>query len=226
MTPKHPPKLARWILEHLTTAEQKDALSGDLLEEFRCGRSRGWYWRQVATAVIVSMARTLRINWFALAFSAIWALPLPALEIYVLREIQLGRLFPQIWGYPWPYSTICAVALTMGWKLLYLWLGITFCRMLFSIATRPTSLRRLAKGLCASVAVYVATGLGMWACFLTFPHTYALDLRRVNALSFVLNPASMLVTDTPFMVAMLSGILLATSTKQRKARVPDPLSPA
>jgi len=32
MTPKHPPRLARWILEHLTTDEQKDTLSGDLLE--------------------------------------------------------------------------------------------------------------------------------------------------------------------------------------------------
>jgi len=103
MTSKNPPRLARWILEHLTTDEQKDALSGDLLEEFRSGRSSGWYWRQVATAVIVSMTRMLRINWFALAFSALWVLPLPALEIYVLRAMRLTHFFPQRWSYPWPY---------------------------------------------------------------------------------------------------------------------------
>jgi len=213
MTPQHPPRIARWVLEHLTTAEQRDALSGDLLEEFRGGRSRGWYRRQVATAVIVSTVRTLRINWFALAFSALWVLPLPALEIYVLRRMQLG-FYAQIWRYPWPYSTVCDIALTIGWKLLYLWLGITFCQMLFAIATRPTSVRQLAKGLCASLAVYVASYLGMWACFLAFPHAYALDIRRVNPISLVLNPASMLVTDFPFIVAMLAGILLAKPSRQ------------
>jgi hypothetical protein len=216
MTPKHPPRLARWILEHLTTDEQ-DALSGDLLEEFRCGRSRGWYWRQVATAVIVCMARTLHSNWFALAFSVLWVLPLPALEIYVVREMQLGRVFPQRWSYPWPYSTICDVALAIGWKLLYLWLGIAFWQIILAIATGRTSVRLLVKGLCASVAVYGAAYLGIMAWFLAFPHMYAVDWRRVNPLSFVFNPASMLVTDVPFIVAMLAGILLATNSRQRKA---------
>jgi hypothetical protein len=46
---------------------------------------------------------------------------------------------------------------------------------------------------------------------------YAVDWRRVNPLSFVFNPASMLVTDVPFIVAMLAGILLATNSRQRKA---------
>jgi hypothetical protein len=216
MTPKHPPRLARWILEHLTTDAQKDELSGDLMEEFRCGRSRGWYRRQVATAVIVSMARTLRINWFALAFSAVWVLPLPALEIYVLREMQLGRFFSQRWSYPWPYSTICDIAVTFGWKLVYLWMGTTFYQILSAISTRQTSVRQLVKGLCASVAVYVATYLGMLACFLAFPHTYAVDIRRVDPMSLVLNPTLMVANDIPFIVAMLSGILLAMPTRQRR----------
>ncbi|HEY2361557.1 MAG TPA: hypothetical protein VGK36_10600 [Candidatus Angelobacter sp.] len=216
MTPKHPPRLARWVLEHLITDEQKVALSGDLLEEFRSGRSIGWYWRQVAMAVIVSMARTLRLNWFALAFSALWVLPLPALEIYVLREMQLVRFFPQRWSYPWPYSTICDFGLTIGWKLLYLWLGITFCQIFFAIATRRTSVRQLVKGLCVSMAVYVTTYLAMLAYFLAFPHMYAVDLHRVNPISLVLKPGLMLINDIPFIVAMLSGILLATLTRQRR----------
>jgi hypothetical protein len=162
------------------------------------------------------MARTLRINWFAIAFSALWVLPLPALEIYVLRAMQSGRFFPQRWSYPWPYSTICDIALAIGWKLLYLWLGITFCQMLFAIATRRTSVRQLVKGLCVSVAVYATTYLGMLACFLVFPHVYAVDLRRVNPITLVLKPALMLVTDIPFIVAMLSGILLATLIRERR----------
>jgi len=218
MTSKNPPRLARWILEHLTTDEQKDALSGDLLEEFRSGRSSGWYWRQVATAVIVSMTRMLRINWFALAFSALWVLPLPALEIYVLRAMRLTHFFPQRWSYPWPYSTICDFAISVGWKLLYMWLGVTFCQILFANTTRRTSVGQLLKGLCASVGVYVAMYFGMLTCFLAFPHPYALDITRVNPISLVLNPALMLVTDIPFIVAMLSGVLLVTPTRQHRAK--------
>jgi hypothetical protein len=218
MIAKHPPRLARWILEHLTTNEQQDALSGDLLEEFSGGRSRGWYWRQVATAVIVSFARTLRVKWFAIAFSALWMLPLPALEIYVHREKLRGTFYSQIWSYQWPYSMISDIALAIGWKLLYLWLGITFCQMLLAIATRPTSVTQLVKGLCASAAVYVAMFLGMMAYILAFPHPYAVDIRRVNPISLILEPALMVASDIPFIVAMLSGVLLATSTQQRRAK--------
>ena len=97
---------------------------------------------------------------------------------------------------------------------MYLWLGITLCQILFAIAMRRTSLRQLVKGLCASVAVYVAMYFGMLACFLAFPHAYAVDTTRINPISLVLNPALMLVTDIPIIVAMLSGVLLATPAQQ------------
>ncbi len=42
-----PPPLATWMLEHLTFGCRKEELAGDLCEEFRSGRSEGWYWRQV-----------------------------------------------------------------------------------------------------------------------------------------------------------------------------------
>ena len=101
---------------------------------------------------------------------------------------------------------------------MYLWLGITFCQILFAIATRRTSMRQLVKGLGISVAVYVAAYFGMLACFLAFPYAYAVDITRVNPISLVLNPALMLVTDIPFIVAMLSGVLLATPTRQHRAK--------
>ncbi len=141
MKPKHPPKVARWILEHVTTDKQKDPLSGDLLEELGSGRSRGWYWRQVAATAAVSLTRTLQSNWFTLAFSAFWVLPLPILQVHVLRETRLGRF----WGYPWPYSFICAIALSVGWKFLYLWLGIASSQISFAVAVGPRSVRRLVR---------------------------------------------------------------------------------
>jgi preprotein translocase subunit SecY len=52
MTPIEPPSVATWLLKHL--GRRNDALAGDLLEEYRRGRSAAWYWRQVLTAIVVS----------------------------------------------------------------------------------------------------------------------------------------------------------------------------
>jgi len=46
---RRPPRLASLLLERL--APGHEALQGDLEEEFSCGRSRAWYWRQVMAAI-------------------------------------------------------------------------------------------------------------------------------------------------------------------------------
>lgn len=53
-----PPLLARMLLDWL--APGNDALRGDLDEEFAAGRSRRWYWRQVASAL--ANEGTLRVR--------------------------------------------------------------------------------------------------------------------------------------------------------------------
>ena len=47
MTVKQPPAFATWLLKR--AARGNEALVGDLLEEYRQGRSAVWYWRQVLT---------------------------------------------------------------------------------------------------------------------------------------------------------------------------------
>ena len=51
MTEKQPPALATWLLTR--SARGNEALVGDLLEEYRQGRSALWYWRQVLTTVAI-----------------------------------------------------------------------------------------------------------------------------------------------------------------------------
>ncbi len=43
MRPTEPPPIATWLLEHVGLRNQ--SLAGDLLEEYRTGRSGAWYWR-------------------------------------------------------------------------------------------------------------------------------------------------------------------------------------
>jgi hypothetical protein len=44
------PRLATWLLRHARPVGDSDALTGDLIERFREGQTRGWFWRQVLIA--------------------------------------------------------------------------------------------------------------------------------------------------------------------------------
>jgi hypothetical protein len=46
------------LLNHLT--HDKEYLAGDLIEQFRAGRTRLWYWRQVLLAIAVHAAADIR----------------------------------------------------------------------------------------------------------------------------------------------------------------------
>jgi hypothetical protein len=60
MNNREPPKMAVWLLRRWASPYQRDSLLGDLLEMYRAGRSRLWYWRQVIAALILARARALR----------------------------------------------------------------------------------------------------------------------------------------------------------------------
>jgi hypothetical protein len=60
MISREPPKLAVWLLLHWASPYRRDSLAGDLLEMYRAGRSRAWYWRQVIAALLHARARSLR----------------------------------------------------------------------------------------------------------------------------------------------------------------------
>lgn len=159
-----PPAVATWILEHLSPAGRNDALAGDLLEEFRQGRSSLWYWRQVLAAIAVGCAEEVREHWLMLVFSLLWTVPVPALDIFVLRRIEMTRFFAQRWDLAWPYSTMADFGLTVGWNILYVWTGVLFAFAGPSILARRLNLRRLGRSLWISAAVYVAT----FVCVITY----------------------------------------------------------
>jgi hypothetical protein len=55
---RRPPALANWLLDRLGYGRQNAPLAGDLLEEFRSGRSAFWYWRQTLVVVAKGFANT------------------------------------------------------------------------------------------------------------------------------------------------------------------------
>jgi hypothetical protein len=62
MTTRAPPRLATWLLEHLGPRYRNESLVGDLFEEYQRDRTRAWYWRQTAVAIVLGRVRRLHIS--------------------------------------------------------------------------------------------------------------------------------------------------------------------
>ena len=62
MTLRIPPRLAMWLLKHLGPSYRGESLAGDLFEEYQRDRTRAWYWRQTAAAILIGGTRVLRVK--------------------------------------------------------------------------------------------------------------------------------------------------------------------
>ena len=60
MTKSQPPRLATWLLRRFVSGARNEPLLGDLVEEYRAGRSRIWLWGQVLVTIVWSFTRELR----------------------------------------------------------------------------------------------------------------------------------------------------------------------
>lgn len=65
-----PPRLATWLLLTFGSGPDVDVIAGDLAEQY-AERSRAWYWREVAYALIIGAVQHLRQHW-VLALRALW----------------------------------------------------------------------------------------------------------------------------------------------------------
>ena len=76
MTDQQPPRVATWLAQRLVSGPRRESLLGDLIEQYRRGRSGRWYWRQVLIAIVVGTAHDLADHkWLALrALTIGWAL--------------------------------------------------------------------------------------------------------------------------------------------------------
>ena len=110
MSPRKPPRLATWLLNRFGVAHQNPPLVGDLLEEFRAGRSAAWYWRQTLIVILTGFARNARrfrgllvarlIGWAAACVFALglWLYLPPHLDGLVALSSGVALLLPWLWA--------------------------------------------------------------------------------------------------------------------------------
>jgi hypothetical protein len=123
-----PPRLAIWILAHVCPGDN-DALTGDLIERFREGQTRGWVWRQVFITLTLGVLSEIRRHWPHFCY-AIAGTVMPA---FVWKAGGQLPHFIRWWKLPWPLSMFvlelspfasCALA-----ALLVLAVALTISRM-------------------------------------------------------------------------------------------------
>ena len=123
MNNRKPPALATWMLDHLRSRGSNEALSGDLLEAFRTGRSTGWYWYQVIAAIAIAWGRNVWHHRVTLFFAAVWSVFSPAWLLLPVR-FSLDSLVGDTSHIPWPWSFICAIVFGAVIAMLFNWLGV------------------------------------------------------------------------------------------------------
>lgn len=147
MKSSKPPALATWLVEHVIPGDHNEALAGDLMEQFRQGRSVAWYWRQVVGAILVGWSMGFRILYTAAGVTAVWTLALSQFygRFWVFAQVQA----PVIWAmrHGWTLTR----AFLIGSFVLYNALPLALTVGMYLGLMRMFTPRRLLRGLSAGL---------------------------------------------------------------------------
>jgi hypothetical protein len=125
MKSPEPPRFARLLLERL--GPQNEPLCGDLLEEYRAGRSRWWYWRQALAAVTSGAAGELWRD-KSLAFRAIaMAIGIQALIAMLLEPAWEHWLTGWVRALARAVQGADATTSSLMWAHMLAWLPACVC---------------------------------------------------------------------------------------------------
>ena len=156
--------LAIWCLEHLTFGGDQEALCGDLLEELQGGRSTGWLWREVLTAIGIrawqKIYQAAKPYALPLVFSAGWSALYPAWRLLAASPYAAIAPDPSV---AWPYSSFPALAQGIAPAVTFVWLGFLVFLLLHRETISQLSSFRLFQGLSASLNVLFVATLGLLA---------------------------------------------------------------
>jgi hypothetical protein len=184
-----PPAIATWLLEHLTLGERNDALAGDLLEDFRSGRTAGWYWSQVLVAIALGWFRHALAHPSVLAFATLWSVAAPSWFVYT-DKIQndattLHGLLSRL-DFPWSMLGYFGWSLTVS--LTFIWTGIALYLFLRFCTSNDLGNLQFGRSLLLSSLVYATLFAGMWGLSVFLPPGHAIDRRTLTPLNAITDP--------------------------------------
>jgi hypothetical protein len=171
------------MLDHAIPGGRDEGLAGDLLEEFRAGRSDGWYWRQTLSACAQGWLGNLNGNRNLLLFAVLWSTLAPAWTMLIDRFENNARLFGQIWRMDFPFSSVAEFGVWMGCNLLFLWTGMLLYLLPHAVHRKALSHRRIRRAILVPLLMFNVTYVGMFVLMNLFAYPGpVVDRRTVTAL--------------------------------------------
>jgi len=210
-----PPPLAKWILEHAIPGDHNEALAGDLLEEFRSGRSAHWYWRQARAALAIALSQAIRIRAAVLLFTLLWCIQVPSWLLAVAGVEAHFNLHQRFWQMDWPWSFVCEWGLLLFANLAFIWTGIALYLISNMGSTGNLSLRSLGRGMLASLPALTTLSAALvvlpgWFIQMQTAHQGSPAALPILKGHIALHAAAILVR-APFFLAILSTLWSAAS---------------
>jgi hypothetical protein len=215
-----PPATATWLLEHFTLGDRNEALAGDLLEEFRNGRTAGWYWSQVLVSVVLSWFRGSVAHASVPAFAALWSVVAPSWFVFTYKiqndSTVLNGLLCKL-AFPW--STIGYFGWSLTVSLTFIWMG-TGLYLFFQVwITRSFSNLQLRRRLWLSVFVYIAFFAGMCVLTIFLPPGHSIDPRTLTPLNAITDLRLYAMEARFLSLVTLLFILWAETPRPKKRRI-------
>jgi hypothetical protein len=193
-----PPASAARLLKRLVPGEDHDVLLGDLQEEYQHGRSRAWYWFQIAAAIVASSWKDIRKH--KLAALAAGALAI-AYVLIISRAVAKGYV-ELLNSSPWHLRASVATVIAV-YKVIDLTISAALAWMMVRLARDRgvTMVIAYCVAMLAAVCVLLlVNGIGV----ATF-HPEAMGWHR-----FAVQVQSALIHQFVQDVLMLSAGFLAT----------------
>ncbi|MFC5863507.1 hypothetical protein ACFPT7_14470 [Acidicapsa dinghuensis] len=97
----NPPEFALWWLRHMCPGQHNEVLTGDLIERFREGATRGWFWKQTLIASITGAASELRRRWAFFCYAIIGSAAMCLMPRYAPIKMSIWLHWSEL---PWPLS--------------------------------------------------------------------------------------------------------------------------
>ena len=162
-----PPTLATWLMTRFVSGEKRESLVGDLIEQYRRGRSSGWYWRQAISAIITSFtAEAWRHKVLAICVVAV-GMYLPDIYMFIMQVSGLrwlDRWHPPLmnWLLKAELDGVFFVAYSLH---IYAWLTtIEFCAFLAAVVWIASRYRPRQAGLV--VTIFLVTQISLCVPYL------------------------------------------------------------
>ncbi len=222
MTQTDPPRFATWMLDHFVPGGRDEALAGDLLEEFRSGRSSAWYWSQTLSACGLGWLNNIHQNRYLVLFAALWSMLAPAWTMLIDRLENKASFFGQIWRMSFPLSSVTEFAIWASCNLIFLWTGMLLYLMPHAIHRRALNKRQLRRAILVPLVMFNVVYVGVFVLMNLYSYPgLVIDRRTMTAVGEIIDVRQWaMVLRLPYFVTMLCALW------QTRGYVADTLRPA